>query len=80
MFKLKRKSDGTIDCHKAQLVAKGYHQKFGIDFEDMFSLVVKPVTTHLVISLAISLHWCIKQIDIINAFFHGHLDDEVYMV
>lgn len=44
-FKIKRRADGTVEGYKACLIAKGYNQHFGIDFDETFSLVVKPATT-----------------------------------
>jgi hypothetical protein len=44
VFRVKRKSDGSIDRYKARLVAKGFHQQLEIDFEETYSLVVKPIT------------------------------------
>jgi len=79
VYKIKRRSDGKIDRYKAHLVAKGFKQRYCIDYEDTFSPVVKAATIRLVLSLAVSRNWCLRQLDVQNAFLHGFLEEEVYI-
>lgn len=79
VFRIKHKADGTIDRYKARLVAKGFHQQPGLDFQEIYSPVIKPITIRAVLSFDISYGWPIKQIDISNAFLHGFLSETVHM-
>jgi hypothetical protein len=61
------------------LVAKGFKQRYGIDYEDMFSPVVMMATVRIILSIAISRAWCLRQLNVQNTFLHGVLEEDVYM-
>nr|GEX78577.1 ribonuclease H-like domain-containing protein [Tanacetum cinerariifolium] len=63
----------------AHLVANNSSQQHGVDFDETFSLVVKPATTRTVLSLALSRQWTIHQLDVKNLFFNGVLSETLYM-
>ena len=79
LFRHKHNADGSLNRYKARLVANGSTQLAGIDVDETFSPVVKPATIRTVLSLAISRHWPIHQLDVKNAFLHGSLSETVYM-
>lgn len=80
VFKLKRNSDGSINRYKSRLVSKGFHQQYGIDFEETFSLVIKPPIVKFILPLAVQFNWPLRQLDVSNAFLYGYLREEVYMM
>ncbi|GJY78729.1 ribonuclease H-like domain-containing protein [Tanacetum coccineum] len=73
------RSDGSLSRYKARLVANGRGQQQGIDYDETFSPVVKPATILTVLSLVVSRDWPIHQLDVKNAFLHGHLSKTIYM-
>jgi len=79
VYKIKRRADGAIDRYRPRLVAQGFTQQEGIDYSETFSLVVKPTTVQLVLTIAVSKGWQIWQLDVHNAFLNGSLREVVYM-
>lgn len=79
IFRIKENSDGTINKYKARLVAKGFNQREGTDYSETFAPVIKPITVRIILTLALTHKWSLKQIDINNAFLNGFLEEEVYM-
>lgn len=78
VFKHKLGSDGTLERYKARWVVRGFRQRAGVDFTDTFAPVVKPGTIRTVLHLAASRAWPVHQMDVSNAFLHGHLSEQVY--
>ncbi|GKB69570.1 ribonuclease H-like domain-containing protein [Tanacetum coccineum] len=79
IFKIKYKSSGEIDRYKARLVAYGFSQKEGIDYEEKFSPIVKMVTVRYLLNIDVSNSWPVFQLDVNNAFLYGDLVVTVYM-
>ncbi|KAI5340099.1 hypothetical protein L3X38_019373 [Prunus dulcis] len=80
VFQIKCHYDCSIDRYKGCLVAKGFHQRPGIDYAKTFSTVIKPTTIRTVLTLAVSCGWSLRQLDVENAFLHGFLQEDVYML
>uniref|UniRef100_A0A2N9IAW0 Reverse transcriptase Ty1/copia-type domain-containing protein n=1 Tax=Fagus sylvatica TaxID=28930 RepID=A0A2N9IAW0_FAGSY len=79
VYKIKTRSDGTVDHYKARLVAKGFTQEYGIDYEETFALVARLSSVRTLIAVSASRHWSLFQMDVKNAFLNGKLTEEVYM-
>uniref|UniRef100_A0AAV1V8R4 Integrase catalytic domain-containing protein n=1 Tax=Peronospora matthiolae TaxID=2874970 RepID=A0AAV1V8R4_9STRA len=80
VFKIKRKADGSIEKYKVRFVAKGFRQKYGINYTETFSPVVKYVTLRLVIAISKHFGWPIDQLDMVTAFLYGVMKEQVISV
>ena len=65
---------------KLGLLLRGFHQQYGVDFDETFSPVIKPLTVRIILFLAVQFNWLLKQLDVRNAFVHGYLREEVYII
>ena len=68
-----------MERYKARIVAQGYSQKFGQDYDETFSPLVRFESVRTVISLAAQYHLKLHQMDVTTAFLNGELEEEVYM-
>lgn len=79
VFKVKKGSDGSITEYKARLVAQGYSQVFGQDYDETFSPVVRFESIRVLMAMAVQFNLVIHQMDVTSAFLNGNLDEEIFM-
>jgi len=76
---VKKDPDGNIIKHKALLVAKGYAQREGVDFDEVFAPVARMETVRLLLALAAQKGWQVHHMDVKLDFLNGDLSEEVYV-
>jgi hypothetical protein len=79
VYKLKRNEAGEIIKHKVRLVARGFVQQEGIDFNEVFALVARMESVHLLLTLVAQEGWQVHHIDVKSAFLNGDLKEKVYV-
>ncbi|GJY77060.1 retrovirus-related pol polyprotein from transposon TNT 1-94 [Tanacetum coccineum] len=80
VYKIKRNGDDQVERYRARLVVNGYAQKEGIDFNEIFSHVVRMTTIRVVLAMCATYDLHLKQLDVKIALLHGNLKEEIYML
>lgn len=80
VFNLKRDKNGEVVKYKSRLVAKGCSQRFGVDYTETFSPVVRYSSLRLIFALAVEFDLHLHQMDVTTAYLNGTLQEVVYMV
>lgn len=79
VFKIKENPNETVNKFKARLVARGYNQIRGEDYDEVFSPVIRLNTLRIIIALAVEEDLELYQYDVTTAYLNGVLHEEVYM-
>ena len=75
VYKIKTRADGSVECFKARLVARGFTHVFDIDYEENFAHVAHLTSVRSLLAIVTVRHWPLFQMDVKN----GDLLGEVYM-
>jgi hypothetical protein len=79
VFKVKRNADGSIERYKGRVVAKGYNQRPGFDYIEIFAPTVRMPTIRVVLAISALHDYHLRSIDISHAYLNGEMDCDVYM-
>lgn len=74
-----KEEDGGQKRFRVRLVVKGYVQKKGIDFDEIFSPMVKMTTIQAVLGLVAAWDLELEQLDVKTTFLHGDINENLYM-
>jgi Reverse transcriptase (RNA-dependent DNA polymerase) len=80
VFKTKLDANGNVVRRKARAVAKGFSQKFGVDYDEVFAPVARSATFRIFLSFAGKRNLSVIQYDIVTAFLNGTIEEEIYML
>jgi hypothetical protein len=79
LLKVKRDMNGDISTYKARVIAKGYSQIYGVDYNETFAPVARRESLRLLLAIAAKWEMMVHQMDVNTAFLYADLDEETYM-
>ena len=79
VYKTKVKPNGDVSKYTTRLVAKGFLQKHGLDYNEIFAPITRLETVRLIVAAASNRKWSLYQLDMKSAFFNGPLEKKVYI-
>lgn len=79
VFKTKLNENGDVEKHKARLVDKGYAQRYGVDYTEVFAPVARLDTIRVILVVAAQCGWEVFQLDVKSAFLRGELKEDVFV-
>lgn len=79
VFRIKVNADGTVDKYKGRIVAKGYAQKYGVDYTETFAPTARFGAVRTVVALAAIEDMELESVDITTAFLNAEIDAEIYV-
>lgn len=79
VFAVKRDENGQVTCYKARLVARGFNQVKGVDYQEIFSPTTRYDSIRIILSIAAKYNLEMTQFDVKTAFLNGYLDEDIYI-
>ena len=79
VYTMKTGADGNVERYKPRLVAQGYTQKFGTDYDKTFCPVARQESLRVLLALSVQYGLKLHQVDVTTEFLNGTLEEEVYM-
>ena len=77
VFKVKYGNDSNVERFKAHVVAKGYAQKYGIDYEEIVTPLVRFSSIRTLLEYAVQNELLIHQMDVVTPFLNGKLEEQI---
>jgi hypothetical protein len=79
VYKVKKNAAGEVIKHKTRLIAKGYVQQLGMDFDEVFGPIARIESVRRLLALVVQEGWLVHHMDVKSAFLNGELVEEVYV-